>query len=204
MSDERNISLAFAAAEMYSAVETFAASSLEVDAGARRLEGEFYGSSGYRALRAMQRSGFKMTTVGELAHVRWHGPFSRVYVEDPEAGVPFLSSAEMLEARVVPGNYISQTLTPRLDRLLVREGTILISCSGTIGNTIICTADLDGMAVSQHAIRVIANDQADKGLLYAFLQSEVGQFLVTRNKSGSVIESIYEDDVANLPIPLLP
>src|SRR2546426_64887 len=79
MSDEQNISLAFAAAEAYSAVDTFATSSLDVDDGARRLEGVFYGSSGYRALRAMQHSGFQMVTVGELARVLWFGPFSRTY-----------------------------------------------------------------------------------------------------------------------------
>jgi type I restriction enzyme S subunit len=203
MSDDA-ISKAFSAAEPYAHVETFAASSKEVRAGARRLEGAFYGSAGYRALRSMQQSGLEMTTVGSLARVVWLGPFGRIYVEDRSAGVPFLSSSEMIEARPTPSNYLSRALSRNLDAILVREGTILISRSGTIGNVAICTADFDGLGVSEHAIRVMANDPHDRGLIYAFLQSEAGQFLVKRSKSGSVVESIYEADVSGLPIPLLP
>jgi len=203
MSDDLSSRL-FEAGQAYTNMETFTASSKEVNTGAFRLEGAFYGSAGYRALKTMIRAGFAMTTVGQLAGVIWLGPFGRTYVDDPAHGVPFLSSSEMLEAKPDPKNYISKALTRNLDRLIVREGTILVSCSGTIGNVTLWTADLDGMAVSQHAIRVIPKDGLDRGLLYAFLLSEAGQFLVKRNKSGSVVESIYEADVSTLPIPLLP
>lgn len=204
MSADVDISRAFATTETYAPVEAFAASSLELDAGARRLEGAFYGSSGYRALRNMKRAGYQMRGVRDLARVSWFGPFGRTYVIDRDAGVPFLSSSEMLEASPDPQHYLSKVLTPKLNRLIVQEGTILVSCSGTIGNVMLCTADHAEMAVSQHAIRVIPNDRLDRGLLYAFLQSDVGQFLLTRNKSGSVVESLYEDDVGSLPVPLLP
>ena len=194
----------FAAGRAHTNVETFAVSSKEVNTGVFRLEGAFYGSAGYRALKTMTRAGFDLTTVGQLARVIWLGPFGRTYVDDPAHGVPFLSSSEMLEAKPDPKNYISKALTRNLERLIVREGTILVSCSGTIGNMTLWTADLDGMAVSQHAIRVIPMDDLDRGFLYAFLLGEAGQFLVKRNKSGSVVESIYEADVSTLPIPLLP
>ena len=203
MTDDLSSKL-FSAGEAYTNVETFAASSKEVNGGARRLEGAFYGSAGYRAMKTMTQAGFEMTSVGQLARVIWLGPFGRTYVDDPSAGVPFLSSAEMLEAKPNPKNYISKALTKNLDRLIVCNGTILVSCSGAIGNVALWTADLDGMAVSQHAIRIIPADSLDRGLIYAFLRSKAGQFLVKRNKSGSVVESIYEADVSTLPLPLLP
>ena len=204
MSVHADTSLAFTAADDFTSVESFAVSSVAVETGARRLEGAFYGSDGYRAVQRMKRSGFRHGQVGDMATVLWFGPFGRNYVENPDAGVSFLSSSEMMEARPHPKNYISKALTRNLARLIVREGTILVSCSGSIGNVVICTSDLDGSAVSQHAIRVVPNLDLNRGLLYAFLQSDVGQFLLTRSKSGSVVESLYEADISGLPIPLLP
>ena len=187
-----------------SGADIFARPSSAVLRGALRLEAGFYGSEGYRALHAMEKSGFKIGQIGDLAEVTWFGPFSRTYVDDHAFGVPFLSSSDMMAANLVPKNFLSSALTRNLKRLLVKKGTILVSCSGTIGNVAICTKDFNGHAVSQHAIRVDTKTDIDRGVLYAFLLSELGQFLITRNKSGSVIESIYATDVAGLPLPLLP
>jgi hypothetical protein len=44
----------------------------------------------------------------------------------------------------------------------------------------------------------------DLGPLYAFAQSTAGQFLIKRNRSGSVVDSIYESDVSSMLFPILP
>jgi len=185
-------------------IEAFTVPSEAVLQSGYRLEGSYYGSDGYRAALSLFRSGFKLDELGTHAIVRWFGPFSRTYVNDAARGIAFLSSSEIMEAKLEPEKYISVSLTRDLQRLLVKEGMILVSCSGTIGNVALCTKDFDGMAVSQHAIRVIPRDRTDLGVHYAFLQCQAGQFLIKRNKSGSVIESIYEADVAGLLLPLLP
>lgn len=188
----------------YSKADVFTRPSSAIQTGAMRLEAGYYGSQGYRAVQAMEESGFRIERVGQHARVRWFGPFARTYVSDPTHGTPFLSSSDMMVARLEPQNYLSNALTRDLERLMVAEGAILVSCSGTIGNVCLCTRDYNGHAVSQHAIRVEALDSESRGVLYVFLLSELGRFLITRNKSGSVIESIYADDVEQLPIPLLP
>lgn len=185
-------------------IEAFTVPSEAVSRSGWRLEGSFYGSDGYRAARLLFRSGFDLPEVRTRAKVLWFGPFARTYVVDPSKGIPFISSAEMMEARIRPEKFLSATLTRVVDRLRVQEGIILISCSGTIGNVALCTSDLDGMAVSQHAIRVIPNDKSDLGLFYTLFQSSAGKFLIKRSRSGSVIESIYEDDVSGLFVPVLP
>jgi type I restriction enzyme S subunit len=185
-------------------IEAFTVPSEAVMQSGCRLEGGYYGSDGYRAARGLFRSGFKLDDLGTRSVVRWFGPFSRTYVNDPTRGIPFLSSSEIMEAKLEPEKYISVALTRALERLQVNEGTILVSCSGTIGNIALCTQDFNGMAVSQHAIRVIPRDGTDLGALYAFLQSPAGQFLVKRSKSGSVVESIYEADISTLLVPVLP
>jgi type I restriction enzyme, S subunit len=184
--------------------ETFALACSEVSARPNRLEAGFYASEGYRAVNAMEHSGFEMVTVADIAEVRWFGPFARKYVSHPSHGRPFLTSSSMMEARIQAPKLVSKKHTRHLDRLVVREGYVLISCSGTIGNVVVCTKDVDGWACSQDAIRVIANDTDELGPISCFLQSPPGQFLLKRSQSGSVITHIYDHDVAALPIPRLP
>jgi type I restriction enzyme S subunit len=185
-------------------IEAFTVPSDAVLMAGCRMEGSFYGSDGYRAARAMFRSGFKLVDLGGRAKVQWFGPFPRIYVDDPERGIPFLSSSDMMEARLGVDKYVSVALSKNLQSLIVHKGTILISRSGTVGNVALCTENIEGMAVTEHAIRVIPNNPSELGLLYSFLQCQAGQFLIKRSRSGSVVESIYEADVSSLIIPLLP
>lgn len=184
--------------------EVFAVRMGEVVEGKARLEAAFYGSDGFRAARTLKNAGFDSDAVGSLADIRWYGPMPRVYVDSEVTGVPFYSSAEMLEAQLNPKAWLSRTLTPKLSSLMVREGQILISRSGTIGNIAFCTADYDGVSVSEHAIRVIPHDPAHVGVVLCFLMSEIGQFFLKTSKSGSVVNSLYEQDVATLTVPRLP
>ena len=183
--------------------ETFAVHATEVRQGATRLQGEFYGSDGYRAAQVLILSGFDILSTGSLSEVLWFGPFARTYVDSSEHGLPFLTSSEMLVAAPDP-NYISTALTKDLDRLRIKKNNILVSCSGSIGNTTVCNADQDGWAVSQDAIRVIPNEPSDLGVLATCFFSGAGQFLLTRSKSGSVVEHIYASDIEAQPIPHLP
>ena len=208
MTGESQTNAAFAIAEEFSQIEAFAASSEEVCSGAHRLEGIFYGDAGYRAKQAMIRAGFPAAQLSEVACVYWPGScgsyseFHRTYVDDKEAGVLFLTTADMLQARFDSPRYVSRALT--FSGLKVTPGCILISGSGTIGNTVIATEEFAGAYVSHDAFRVTPKCSGDLGLLYCYLQSEAGQFLLTRNKSGGVIEHIYEHDLNTLSIPVLP
>lgn len=170
----------------------------------RRMEVGFYASEGYQAVNSMRGSGFQMTCVGNLAQILWFGPFSRKYVKDPNHGVPFLTSSSMMDVRPKPEKIISRKHTGHLDRLIIRDGCILISCSGTIGNVALCTKDVDGWACSQDAIRVVVTNSDDLGPVYCYLQSPLGQYLIKRAQTGSVIRHIYEHDVSILPLPRLP
>jgi type I restriction enzyme, S subunit len=202
MIDNTAIREAFNAALPYTSLDSFAASFQEVDVGRRRLQGDYYGSKGYRARRVMEKSGFALQSVEQLSDVVWLGPYRRIFVDNARYGVPFHSSSTMLLANQEPESFISRKLTPNLERLIVHAGTILISCSGTIGNTTIVTSDMNGSALTQDAIRVIPRGSI--GVLYCFFQSSAGQYLLTTSKSGGVVEHIYEADVGTLKLPVLP
>lgn len=170
----------------------------------RRFEVGYFGSEGYQAVEALNCSNFDIETVGDFSTIRWFGPFARKYVTSPEHGCPFLTSSTMMEARPRAEKLVSIKHTRHLEALKVYEDYILISCSGTIGNVMLCTKDVDGWACSQDAIRVVSQETDHLGPLYCFLQSPLGQFLLQKNQTGSVVRHIYEADVSGLPVPRLP
>lgn len=176
----------------------------KVQEAPRRFEAGYYASEGYRSVDALRHSGFELKSLESMARIKWFGPFARKYVANPANGCPFLTSSTMIESRPKPDKLVSIKHTGHLEALKIYNGTILISCSGTIGNVVLCTKDVDGWACSQDAIRVFATEINDLGLVYCFLQSPLGQFLLKKSQTGSVVRHIYEDDVAVLPVPILP
>ncbi len=175
-----------------------------VNESPRRFEVGFYASAGYRAVDAMRHSGFDITNVGDIASVVWPGVFARRFVQNPQHGIPFMTTSVMMEARPRVSNYLSIKNTKNLDNYIVKEGIILISRSGTVGNICLVTQNISGWAVSDDAIRVTVDETDQLGLIYCFLQSPLGQFLLHKSQTGSVVRHIYEADVKGLPIPRLP
>ncbi|QDU02411.1 Type I restriction modification DNA specificity domain protein [Gimesia chilikensis] len=135
----------------------------------------------------------------------YNGPhFSRTYVDSPEHGVPFVGSADMLNADLSTLPLLSKkdAHTARLRYLELRHGMTLISCSGTIGNTVYCRQDMEGMWSSQHVMKVCADDsKVSPGYLYAFICSKYGIPIVVSGTYGSIIQSIQPEHLASLPVP---
>jgi type I restriction enzyme S subunit len=137
----------------------------------------------------------------------FNGPrFARTYVNDPDRGVPFLSSSDMLQADLSSVKRLSLKMTPAylLDAIRIKVGWTLISCSGTIGNAVYVHSDMDGMTGSQHIMRVAPDpERILPGYVYAFLSSPLGYALVTQGTYGAVVQHIEPHHIADLPIPRL-
>ena len=94
--------------------------------------------------------------------------------------------------------------TPNLDGLLVHVGDILISRSGTIGNSIIVGETLNGKAVSEHALRlVIDSNKIDPRYVFCYFNTKHGKRLLESLAYGSVIITLGEEFVRNIDLPLL-
>jgi len=93
---------------------------------------------------------------------------------------------------------------PNLESMILRKGWTLISRSGTIGNVAYVRKDMDGLAGSEHIMRVVPSPQAIlPGYLYAFVSSDLGKSLIKSGTFGAVVDTIAPDFVAGLPIPRL-
>lgn len=126
----------------------------------------------------------------------------RYYVDND--GIFFLSSSDMMLAN--PKRFCKKISrkTPNLNDLLVPKGTILISRSGTVGNTIIVGDDLKGSAVSEHAMRLIVDEnKITPEYVFAYFCTKQGKDSLAILPYGSVIVTLGEEFLGDVDLPLL-
>jgi len=130
--------------------------------------------------------------------------FNRVYVENNEHGVPFLSSSEIISFRPETSRYLSRKNIPDLEKLLIQKWDILISRSGAVGNVGLATEYFAGKALSEDTIRLRVNDADTAGYITAFLRSRYGRPQLTKLVYGSVISTVELEHLERVLIPDLP
>lgn len=132
------------------------------------------------------------------------GRESRTWVTDPKCGVPFLSSSDILKADLTDLPLLSKKQVERNPGFLIQHKWTLITRSGTIGRMVYVRPDMDGLACSEHAMRVAPDeDKIPPGYLSAFLRSRFGVPMVIGGTYGSIIQSIEPEHIADLPVPRL-
>jgi len=169
-----------------------------------RLEAAAYGIAARMAVEAIIGSGLQsLPLYGEQGFSREsHNAFRfrRVYV-DPNHGVPFISSSDIIRLDDPADSFLSRKHTKNLDRLLIEKADVLISCSGTVGNVSLAGTTLAGKALSQHAIRLRASSPEEAGFIAAFLRGRYGRPQLVGAKYGSVISHIEPEHLKSVIIP---
>lgn len=170
-----------------------------------RFDASFHLSEGVQSKAQVLRSPYPTTTVGEASSRIFHaGRWKRAYVSSKEHGVALVGSADMLKADLSDIKLISKKYTPDKEGKVLKKGWILISCSGTIGNTVFTNEQHAEKLASQDVIRIIPNNILRKGFVYSFLSTSYGYNLLTQGTFGAVIQHIEPQNVAQIPIPIMP
>lgn len=180
-----------------------------LDKDGRRLDCGPYMSGALEAkvlLEALKarKDALRDVTLNGMAGI-FNGPrFARSYVDDPQYGVPFLGSTDILNADLTSLPRLSKKQVAANPRLVVRADWTLITCSGTIGRMAYARPDMDGMAGSQHFMRVVPDaEKIPPGYLYAYLSSKFGVPLVVGGTYGAIIQHIEPEHIADVPVPRL-
>ncbi|HAL65046.1 MAG TPA: hypothetical protein DCP10_05720 [Bacteroidales bacterium] len=140
--------------------------------------------------------------LSKIASVFFPGIFKRILVENSKFGIGFLTTSEMMIVEPKPEKFLSIELTENLEIYRVEKNSLLVSRSGSVGNTIYVNEDLLKYAITEDALRVKPFDEKNIGLIYFFFTSEYGKNLITGQQSGAVIDHIYEENLLNLSIPV--
>lgn len=171
-----------------------------------RLDAKPYLSEGRISKLRISKSPLGFNILKNLTNDIFNGPrFKRYYVDDIDRGVPFMGSSDMLKSDLANLKLISKKYSNNLEKLALKKNWILVSCSGTIGNTIFTNEDFENKTASQHIMRIIpAEDKVLSGYLYAYLSSKYGYNLLTQGTYGAVIQHIEPHHIEDLPVPILP
>jgi hypothetical protein len=174
-----------------------------------RLNASPYLSGAYETKKLLQRlpgtQQLHELTAGYDGGI-YNGPqFRRNYVSDPEHGVPFLGSVDMLEADLTntPLLLSKDAKSSKLAYLEVEPGMTLISCAGQVlGRVFYARPDMRGFWSSQDLIKVVADpNRISPGYLHAFLKSRFGIPTITSRSYGSSIPHLEPVHIADLPVP---
>lgn len=172
--------------------------------GEKRLDSSYHLSEGRVTRSTLEESSIVKRPLKELTSKIFYGGRSkRVYVSDKKFGIPFMGSSDMLRTNFNSLKYISRKQTKNIESFLLKKEWILVSRSGTIGNTSFTNEDFENKAASEHMIRIIPNEEIKPGYLYSFLSSKYGYSLMTQGTFGAVIQHIEPDYLLDLPIPII-
>lgn len=172
--------------------------------GGCRLDSSFHLSKGRVYNQLIRNFPLGFYTLKEVTSNIYNGSrFKRYYVNKKELGIPFMGSSDMLKSSLVDLKYISKKMSKNIDSLWIKEGWTLVSCSGTIGNTVYANKDFENKTASQHVLRVVPNGLLPSGYIYSYLSSKFGYELLTQGTYGAVIQHIEPHHIVDLPIPIL-
>lgn len=131
------------------------------------------------------------------------GRFKRIYCEKQE-GIAFYLPSQMTDIYPEPSKWISKLTNVSIDDLKLKNNTLLLTRSGTIGNVTIVSKTLENKVFSDDVIRTSFKNEEDLGYVYAFLKSEYGSNILKTNSYGSVITHIEPEHFKEMLIPDAP
>ena len=184
------------------------ASSLNISnvrVGDIRIDPEYHLSDGVRIKRIIKSMPYPICSVQEASsRIFYGGRAKRVYVNKKENGIPLLTGSAILLSDLNNLKLASKKLTPGIEEMKVKKGWILISRSGSVGNTAYANASHAQNMASEDVIRVCPNEKLKGGYLYAYLASTYGYSLLSQGTFGAVIQHIEPDFIGAIPIPQFP
>lgn len=186
-----------------------AVSSSWIEKQGRRLDCGPYMSGAMEARALLERlpvrkDQLQTLTESGIAGIINPGRFTRLWVDDSDHGIPFLSSTDILQSDLSNLNFIAKSAVRENSKLIIRDHWTLITRSGTIGRMAYARRDMSGMACTEDVLRVIPDATRIKpGYLYAYLGTKFGVPLVISGTYGSIITHLEPEHVADLPVPRL-
>jgi len=184
-------------------------SSAIIEAEGRRLDCGPYMSGAIETRALLKRLSVKKECLQDLTRhgiggIINAGRISRVWVDDPAYGHPFLSSTDILHSDLSNVSIIARSAVRQNRNLLLEKNWTLITRSGAIGRMAFARAEMAGMACTEDVLRIIPDESKIlPGYIFAYLSSRFGVPLITSGTYGSIITHLEPYHIANLPVPRL-
>jgi len=174
----------------------------EVKASKLRLDANVFNIEAKKAKQDLSNCKFpiiNLTGDNGIASAYHRLRFKRVFVA--HSNMPIFQPSQITEISPKAQQFISYTTNTDIESLRVKNGQILMTCSGTIGKITLTSKTLENKIFSHDLIRITAKNPIDTGLIYAFCKSRTGQLLLTTNNYGAVIQHIEPEHLEDFLLP---
>ena len=95
-----------------------------------RIDPDVHLSEGSVIRNELSHLPYQLSTVGENAADVFYGNiFSRIFVQNPEYGMPYLAASDTVLANLDTGRYLSKKQAAQLSYLFLKKDWILVTCS---------------------------------------------------------------------------
>lgn len=170
-----------------------------------RLDAGYHLSNGPRTKHLISKSGIESKALNKVTENIFLGSrFKRCYINNDKLGYGYITASDMIRTDIEGGRYLSKKYTANVDKLMLQDGIILVSCSGTLGNIVLTNSDFNNKIGTHDLIRILPKtNELRKGYLFAFLASKYGYSLLTQASYGGVVKHIEPHHIYNLPVPIL-
>ncbi|MFQ6006343.1 MAG: hypothetical protein ACE5OQ_12660 [Woeseia sp.] len=170
--------------------------------GDRRMEAENYLASGFGTRIAIESKAAGWTRLSAVART-WQPSRLKGIQVSPEYGTPFLAATQVYDVRPVPRKWLSLDKTDNVADRFVSLGTILLTCSGSVGRATLAHSTIDGILVSHDLLRIEANDADWWGWVYTYLRAPTVREMMKAAQYGHIIKHLEVSHLDVLPILLL-
>lgn len=174
----------------------------EVLKGELRLEGSYFNIDGKHAREIIKNCHYNKKPLcgGEGLTTAYHRPrFKRTFLQKSDYSI--YQPSQINEMCPKPDLFISKSTSTDIERLRVKKGQILLTCSGTIGNVTVVSETLNNLIFSHDLIRITAKKETDTGYIYAFLKTKTGNVLINTNNYGAVVQHIEPNHLESIALP---
>lgn len=165
------------------------------------MEAENYLANGYGIRLAFDAQKISPCSVSALADV-WQPSRLKGIQLDSDHGTPFLAATQVFDLRPSPRKFLSLDRTDNSSGRFIDNGTIVITCSGSVGRATLIYEAHSGVLISHDLLRVTPKDRKHWGWLYAYFRSRSAHQMMTSAKYGHMIKHLEPSHLLALPLPL--
>jgi hypothetical protein len=166
------------------------------------MEAENYLSSGYGLRLAIEERAVGWQRLGQIARV-WQPSRLKGIQVGPETGTPFLAATQVFDVRPVPRKFLAIEKTDDSTNRFVTGGTILVTCSGSVGRATLANDSHDKTLISHDLLRVAPVEPRMWGWLYAYLRAPQVRAMMTGAQYGHIIKHLETGHLDALPVPVV-
>ncbi len=170
-----------------------------VSGGERRLDAEAYLSGGSE-LRGRIEKLSGAATLHSLADIWQPGRLKGILVESA-SGEPFLAATQVFDIEPIPRKWLAASKTKDIAGRYVHPGWILVTCSGSVGDTTVAHRPHNGIVISHDLLRVVPRKEEDRAYLYTFLRTRYARQMMRGSKYGNVIKHLEPEHLFPIPVP---